>query len=822
MQLAAALQPLASLKQFVLCRIDPAPKPDAPWKTNKVPLDPTGFVPGDAQSPKNWLDAETAFTLATRAGGNYAVGFVLTRDDPLWCIDLDDCSIRDEADQHVGWTPEALTLCEAFPGAVIELSDSGRGLHIWGCGRTPEHGKKRGNLEFYTELRFIALGRAGQASGAFLDWTPTGRLEWLVASYFPPSANDRGDDVGDPLSTEPLPEWRGPADDDELLRRALRSQSTANKMGHGASFADLFDANVEVLSRAYPSPKGDDFDRSSADQALASHLAFWTGAHGERIERLMQRSGLKRDKWDERGDYYMRRTINPVCQPGRQVYVEKEAAVATPPEAVGVWPPHIDKAILFTDEQKELFAGCTVLTTKPTGVLLPDGRFKTREEFETACLSWKFMLQADNQGAAKAEGWTAITKTQCVSVPRADGFMFRPDLPFGTIGKVGRRSLVNVFYPPEIRRLPGDPARFLNHVAKLFPDPRDQRIFLSWMAAIVQYPGIKFPWAMVVQGTHGNGKGILWQFLSYAVGGESGEYVEQVDTESIESDFRKWLVNKVLYLALDIHPGGNQEKMFNKLKLLITERRQSVQGKGVDRSTEDICGNFAFDTNFRQVLAKTEEDRRLCVLHCAQQLPQDKARDGMTSNYFSSLGEWMRPASGGGGDGRAIVADFLLRYEIEAEFDPTKQALEAPRTSAYETSKEYGKGEIELVIEEAIKSGTKGFNGGWVNATSLAALLEGSRARGGAYLAMNARKDLLSRMGYGWHPSLREGRSTVDVGWGTDRKKSVLYIRKDHPDCKLTNPDDIARAYETAQAMPDITVSAIPFGQPETNAPKVH
>lgn len=82
----------------------------------------------------------------------------------------------------------------------------------------------------------------------------------------------------------------GPTDDEELIRRAIRSKSVNAAFGNKASFQDLWEGNVEALARTYPDElRG--YDSSSADAALAQHLAFWTGCDCARMERLMLKSG---------------------------------------------------------------------------------------------------------------------------------------------------------------------------------------------------------------------------------------------------------------------------------------------------------------------------------------------------------------------------------------------------------------------------------------------------------------------------------------------------------------------------------------------------
>lgn len=105
-------------------------------------------------------------------------------------------------------------------------------------------------------------------------------------------------------TSSPCPEWVGPEDDDELIRRASRSPT----------FKGLWNADYGAICQAHSG------DASSADAALASHLAFWTGRNCERVLRLMRRSALVRSKW-VRVDY-LNRTIQWACDNAQIVAID--------------------------------------------------------------------------------------------------------------------------------------------------------------------------------------------------------------------------------------------------------------------------------------------------------------------------------------------------------------------------------------------------------------------------------------------------------------------------------------------------------------------
>ncbi len=309
-----ALTALTSYPQFIVYKI--VPSESRPGKFDKFPCDFQTGKTASALDAANWTDFDTASncaeSLRLQTQGNYRVGFVLTKNDPFFCLDIDNCLQPDGQE-----SPIADELCKLFSGAAIEVSQSTRGRHIWGkySGPEPAHGCKDISLglELYTSGRFIALGDPASAAGdAATDCTL--QLECVITLYFPPAAPAQA--IAQEWTEGPSEDWRGPDDDSELVRRAMLSHSSSAAFGHRASFADLWNAIPEALSKAYPA-EGRPYDASSADAALAQHLAFWTGKDCARLRRLMEQSKLTRDKW-QREDYLRRTILNAVA---RQVEV---------------------------------------------------------------------------------------------------------------------------------------------------------------------------------------------------------------------------------------------------------------------------------------------------------------------------------------------------------------------------------------------------------------------------------------------------------------------------------------------------------------------
>lgn len=286
-------------------------------KPAKVPYDATSGQRIDPHAtPAAWLPYDLARALDSH------IGFVLTDADPYFCIDLDH-AYRSPGLDATGeplpatWSATALDTLARFPGAYVEVSYSGDGLHIIARGTPPDGHSTRGpEVELYTRLRFIAITGANAQGDPDTDHSAA-LAEW-AAIYLKPV------DIPVPgalqWTTGPVAEATHIPDDADLIGKMLSARPSAGvAFGGKASAADLWAGDVEALKDAFPS-QTDDYDRSAADGALAAHLAFWTGKDCERIVRLMRQSALVRDKWDRRGDDYLRRTVTGACARVQRVY----------------------------------------------------------------------------------------------------------------------------------------------------------------------------------------------------------------------------------------------------------------------------------------------------------------------------------------------------------------------------------------------------------------------------------------------------------------------------------------------------------------------
>lgn len=806
------LAPLFAVPQWIVVLLTPK----GPSKTDKIPVDyRTGYPGANAHDPQVWTSYETALATAQGLGPAFTVGFVLTAADPFWVVDIDNAKQPDGS-----WSALAQQLCSALPGTAVEVSQSGNGLHIWGMWKAPfAHSSKNIplSIELYSERRFVAIGTG--AVGAMADDVP--QLAALAAHFFP-ARRAAATGVPAPEDDEPRADWNGPTSDEELIRRALRSQSAGAVFGGKASFADLWTANVDVLSKAYPDSGDRPYDASSADSALASHLCFWTGCHKLRVERLMRQSALVRDKYDRDG-YLLGNewsVVDAACRmqvdvlkdkPMQPLAVEHAQAPVAPvhvvppapveavmsrgvPVAASAPPPPNAGAVavsggtfLTPDQQAELFKGCTYIEDA-NRILVPGGALLKQEQFRARYGGYTFIMDGRNERTSR-NAWEAFTESQALRHPRADGHCFQPQMPFGAIIRDAGRTRANTYWPVQVPRKKGDATPFMRHLEKLLPNELDRKYALYFMAFCVQHQGYKAQWAPVFQGVEGNGKTLLSRCVAEAVG---RRYTFWPKAAKIAKQFNGWLIGHTFYAVEDIHTSENVD-VIEQLKPMITGGDGiEIEKKGIDQTVAEICGNFMFNTNHRNGLRKTRNDRRFAIFYTAQQCVEDLIRDGMTPEYFERLYDWLRRE-----DGYAIVAEMLWTIEIPDEFNPAVSLQRAPKTSSHDAAIEASYGMVEQEVLEAVERDEMGFRGGWISSAAFDRLLASLNRT--ASVPPNRRRELLQTLGYDWHPSLKDGRVNNPVL--PDNAKVRLYLKKGSAAWSLTTAAEVANAYQSAQGV---------------------
>lgn len=751
-----------SFLHFIVCKI--VPSQSKPGRTEKMPCDITGQVVSLHTADR--MSLEHCKATVALLGDSYRPAVILNGDG-RFCVDIDGALQDDNT-----WSALATELCQTFAGCYVEVSQSGRGLHIFGYSPSiPEHACKNIplHIELYTSDRFICLGSGGQGD---MMRDASAPLNAVVARYFPQTEQ---------LNSAEWTTTHNPAacpieDDARLIEKALNGKQGAGAIfGSKATFRDLWERNTEVLSDAYPD--GDrEYDASSADAALAQHLAFWTGGNCERIERLMRQSELARPKWDSHKSYMSRTILGAAAR--QTTYYSVGAPIELPRPDVQSSEPVARSGYQFIGGSQlyDMFKDFIYVTNQHK-ILTPDGLLLKQEQFNALYGGYVFTLDDTNEKTTK-KAWEAFTESQAYSFCKVFDIIYDADTEFGSIIVEDGIRYVNAFKPSDDAGTEGDVSVFLTHIRKLLP--LDNNILLDWMAYKVQNPGKCMLWAPVIIGTYGNGKTTIADAMMMIMGKRHSALVQSSD---VDNKFNGWVFGNTFAVINDFKVGDKRD-VIEILKPLITDRMIAYQKKGVD---SDLCRNMLgimITSNHRDAVIKTKDDRRYATFITPQESKEDVLKDGMDSDYFERLDAFMR-------DPR--TASYLRHYFLNRKVG--HHPNRAPDTSSTLLAIQASLGSIEQEILEAIEEGRQGFAGGWVSSKALDNLLKQLRAE--RAVPVGKRRDLMRTLGYDWHPALKDGR--VNNVIMIDGGKPRLYIKLGHIHANLERPADVERHYAAAQ-----------------------
>jgi len=277
-------------------------------KLDKIPKMSNGHGNAKPNDPSTWSTFADVDAVRNRFSG---IGIML--NDKLLGIDLDHCIVDGEVSAQVATFIERAR-------TYTEISPSGTGLHVYLPLTEPmtlERNKApRGigaDYECYTTGRWFTFSaNPWKESYELRTATPEEALDLLGILGYPWKKNQTADKTGGTLV-----EVTSPLTDSEVLKKMFASKN-------GTKIRALHDGDVSTYGN----------DDSSADLALCSYLAFWTGRSISQIERIWLDSPLgQRSKTQERKDY-RERTINTAIEGCRETYSKRQSKTKTLKESV--------------------------------------------------------------------------------------------------------------------------------------------------------------------------------------------------------------------------------------------------------------------------------------------------------------------------------------------------------------------------------------------------------------------------------------------------------------------------------------------------------
>lgn len=247
------------------------------------------------------------------------------------------------------------------------------------------------------------------------------------------------------------------------------------------------------------------------------------------------------------------------------------------------------------------------------------------------------------------------------------------------------------------------------HFAHLFHDETDRIVLMDAIAYLVQNPGKRLDWAILLQGTEKDGKSFFAGLLGAVLGPDN---VNNLAAPSLEEKFNGWSegAQVVFFEEIKLH-GHNRFDVLNKVKPLITNPLISVRRMQTDVYTVLNTATYFLTTNFRDALPLDDNDSRYFILFSRFQTKKAlQAFLDTDPDYYQRLYDALQHPG--------ALRKWLLGHQINPKFSGSKRA---PDSKAKAEMVRYAKTDEAVALEEILATAPSvQFTYQLLNATKLA------------------------------------------------------------------------------------------------------
>lgn len=300
-----------------------------------------------------------------------------------------------------------------------------------------------------------------------------------------------------------------------------------------------------------------------------------------------------------------------------------------------------------------------------------DRRVLTRSAFAASFNRLMLTPSERNEGKSVPEVTADNAALNLYQVPVVYNRMFMPGLEalykFNGIDYANSYSDANIPECPDELTAPDQQAIhiILSHLDHLFPNDRDRLIFLDFLTYVIQNPGKRINWAILIQGAEGDGKSFFSNLLKVILGMDN---VNVIPGQSLEEKYNPWAEGALVCFIEDVRlHGNNRFDAVNKLKPMITNATVSIRRMNTNIYEVVNTMNYITTSNLKDALPVGEEDSRFFpVFTRFQTQGAIRAFKAAHPNYYNRLHAALNFAG--------ALRKFFLERQISPDFDPRDRA----------------------------------------------------------------------------------------------------------------------------------------------------
>lgn len=546
-------------------------------KTTKLPYQINGAL-ASSTDPSTWD------TYANIKKKSKNVGIVLTDTKLLICVDMDHV-LKNGKISHEKNDMIADFLLSA--DSYTEISQSGEGLHIF-FELTEAFdlvANKSEPFEVYVSGRYIAITENSyyKTEKEVRSVTPADMVGLLALLGYPwgkvPLSTKKKAIVNQQSSTSTMP-------DDGLLAKMFDSKN-------GSSIKKLYEGDLSAHNK----------DASSADMALCSHLAFWTGKDSSQMERLWLASPLgSRKKTQDRPDY-RERTISAAIINCKEVYETKSQKIEKEAE-------ELDLLFVLNQYKEKVYIQNTENICR---VIRGHVAFRSRFRYDTFKNTYEIGVEHKDKAVQKwlyrtLEDSDAIDVQTSISIFFSCFAKVGKDMVYDAIIKVSKENKIDSA-SDFIKALQWDKkSRLDSWLSKVYgtdDDAYHRAVGSNWLKGLVRRiiePGCKFDYVLVLEGEQGSKKS-----TSLSVLGGAWHIETTMSTDS--KDFFMQFSGKTI---VEFSEGETLSRTeVKRMKAIITTQIDKYRPP-YERTSQDFPRRcvFAMTTNQTEYLKDETGNRR--------------------------------------------------------------------------------------------------------------------------------------------------------------------------------------------------------------------
>lgn len=275
------------------------------------------------------------------------------------------------------------------------------------------------------------------------------------------------------------------------------------------------------------------------------------------------------------------------------------------------------------------------------------------------------------EGKATPETMPVDAVLNLYQIPAVYNRMFMPGQP--TLYSINGIDYANSYTEEGIPELPGELspveeeslAIFLAHFHHIIADAEARTTFLDFLTYIVQNPGQRINWAILLQGAEGDGKSFFISMMAAVVGDSN---VEMINGSALEEKYNPWAENGLLCFIEDVRlHGNNRFDAINKLKPILTNPMVSIRRMNTNVYKVLNTMSYVLTANVKDAMPVGEEDSRIYPIFTRFQRASDLDRfKEANPRYYDRLFGTIQFAG--------AIRQYFLTRTISSDFNPRARA----------------------------------------------------------------------------------------------------------------------------------------------------